>query len=136
MKFWKSKATHSYLSVNKIKQAPVNLQGQILFVQQQILDYRARAKAGAGAAILTSSSRSRVKMERLHNTGFENTYQLSMCRILIFLRIIQVPTRNLPSTTLLQYAFKQLRYRYLANLRTYCTTSSTSYCTTTFQLTI
>ena len=104
MKYWNSKATHSYLSVNKIKQAPVNLQGQILFVQQQILDYRARAKAGAGAAILTSSSRSRVKMERLHNTGFENTgtYHLSMCRILIFLRIIQVPTRNLPSTTLLK----------------------------------
>ena len=39
-------------------------------VQQQIVDYRARAGAGAGAvaAILTSWSRSRAKMERLLNT--------------------------------------------------------------------
>ena len=39
--------------------------------QQQIVDYRGRAGAGtgAGAAILTSWSRSRTKMERLHNTG-------------------------------------------------------------------
>ena len=36
------------------------------------MDYRARtgAGAGAGAAVLTSWSRSRAKMERLHNTGF------------------------------------------------------------------
>ena len=37
--------------------------------QQQIVDYRDRAGAGAGAAILTSWSRSRAKMERLHNTA-------------------------------------------------------------------
>ena len=33
------------------------------------MDYRARAGAGAGAAILTS--RSRAKMEQLHNTDWE-----------------------------------------------------------------
>ena len=40
------------------------------FFQQQIVDYRARA--GAGATILTSWSRSLAKMERLHNTDYDD----------------------------------------------------------------
>ena len=59
------------------KKSPSKLKSEIFknfFFQPQIVDYRARAgagaEAGAGAAILTSWSRSRAKMEQLHNTAY------------------------------------------------------------------
>ena len=52
------------------------------------MDYRARAgagaEAGAGAAILTSWSRSRAKMERLHNTAMPEPTQKWFLRTLGF----------------------------------------------------
>ena len=53
------------------------------------MDYRARARAragagagaGAGADILTSWSRSRDKMERLHNTGDPDPHNNNRCGI-------------------------------------------------------
>ena len=59
MKYWKSKAKHSYLSVNKA--GPGKLRREIflnLVVQQQIVDYR----AGAGA-------RSKWNGSTVHNTA-------------------------------------------------------------------
>ena len=53
MKYWKSKAKHLYLSLNKT--SPGKLRSEIFkifVVQQQLVDYR--AGAGSGAAILTS----------------------------------------------------------------------------------
>ena len=41
------------------------------------MEYRARARAGAEAAILTSWSRSRAKMERLHNTEHRTDFNNS-----------------------------------------------------------
>ena len=64
MKYWKSLAKHLYLSVN-INKSPSEVGGENfhIFLQQKIVNYR----AGAKASILTGWSR--VKMERLHNTG-------------------------------------------------------------------
>ena len=45
MKYWKSKAKHSYLSVNKAGPGKIRREIFLNLLQQQIVDYR----AGAGA---------------------------------------------------------------------------------------
>ena len=66
MKYWKRKANHWYLSVNKNKSRKIERKIVDNFKKSKngVVDYR----AGTGAGILTTLSRSRVKMERLHNT--------------------------------------------------------------------
>ena len=76
-RYWKSLAKHSYRYLSLNKTSTGKLSSEIcknFFFQQKIVDYRARVGAGAGAAILTSWSRSRAKMERLHNTAWRTMF--------------------------------------------------------------